>query len=146
MKKIICILLVLTTLAASAQVDSTKQNIRLNGIQARDWEYCFQLLQGEFFDPLTDSLKARVRANPGAYTNTTQINIDSVERREILSLHYMLRMEYTGSFSYTRVDAAIRALNDPYINSQLAIIDNNLQAVISDRRTTARKRILGQRN
>lgn len=146
MKRIVLILSIFASLSSYAQgIDSTKQNIALTGIQVRDWEYIVQIITGDLYDPLLDSLKSRFRKTP-SLSNQTVVSIDSVERREILSLHFALRTEWTGSFSFSRVDAAIRAMNDPYINSQLVIIDNNFQSTTTARRKYGRDKLDGKRN
>jgi hypothetical protein len=142
MKRILIAFFFLLSVGKSfAQVDSSKVIVSVP-LQARDWEYLYDYLRGDAYDATADSLKATYRRAAPLVTDVLSIKM---ELGAIVSLHYILRNEPQGSFSWGRYDAAVRALNVPYVNNILTLLDNATSQGNVDRRTYNRKKLLGIR-
>lgn len=125
MKKTLLALLVLISFSASAQIDSTQIKASLN-LEVRDWLYVSDgIKHRDQFERLYDSLKARVHTvvNP---QSTVKAKIDSIPVGNLIEIARALRSRpYGVSFPvFTRINTAIRAVNNSYLQNQLDLIDD----------------------
>ncbi|GAC1494098.1 MAG: hypothetical protein NVS1B13_24570 [Flavisolibacter sp.] len=144
MKKFIIILSLFIVSKSFAQVDSMKVTVVGPSIQARDWQYLYSELDGERFDPLRDSLEMRWHAAtvPTALDSTPLV---SVEIRELLWIHEIIRNDALAAQFYNRIDGAIRRLNIAFLNKQMDAVDTEINNRIVARRQNNSKRMQGIR-
>lgn len=124
MKKAILILSIFFSFAASAQIDSTQMKVSLT-LQARDWLYISDGIKHlDQFERLYDSLKARVYVltNP---QSTVSAKVDSISVGNLIEISRAIRTRQYGYsvFVFDRINTAIRAVSNTYLQSQLDIMD-----------------------
>lgn len=142
MKNIIAILL-LIPLFSFPQSDSAKITVT---IQARDCEYMgFFISHHEDYEDLFDAMKTKFRvANPPSGTNN--VVIDTIYTIQWLRVSERLRADphAIGGNVYSRVDAALRAINNVYLTSRLDEMNSRDVNIFTDYRLVGRFRLRRQ--
>lgn len=124
-KTILSLVVVCFSLAASAQIDSTKMKVSLT-LQTRDWLYISQHIKHtDEFERLYDSIKLRIYPVTNPYSTATG-TIDSISVGNLLTISRAMRSRSYGVvlFPFTRINTAIRAINNAYLQSQLDVMDD----------------------
>jgi hypothetical protein len=124
MKYIIIIFLLAATLKSTAQIDSTQMRTALT-LQARDWLFVSEYIKyNDDFERLYDSIKSRIYplSNPAS---TITGKIDSISVGNLIEMSRRLRTAQYGItyFVFDRINTAIRAINNSYLQDQLDIMD-----------------------
>lgn len=142
MKNILFALLLISG-SIKAQSDSAKITVT---IQARDCEY-----MGSFiafhpdYEDLFDAMKLKFRvANPP--TGTTNVVIDTIYTIQWVRVSERLRDDpyAIGGNVYSRVDAALRAINNSYLTSRLDALNNRDTELFTNYRTLGRLKLRRQ--
>lgn len=124
MKYLIIILLSFSFLRSTAQVDSTKIKVSLT-LQANDWLFVSEYIKyNDDFERLYDSIKSRIYPLGNPYSTVTG-KIDSISVGNLIEISQRLRTApfAVTYFVFTRINNAIRAVSNSYLQSQLDIID-----------------------
>jgi hypothetical protein len=124
MKYLIILSLSFCFLKSQAQVDSTQIKTSLT-LQANDWLFVSEYIKyDDSFERLYDSIKARIwpLVNPNS---TVTGKIDSISVGNLLEISRRLRSAPFSItyFVFSRINNAIRAVSNSYLQSQLDIID-----------------------
>ena len=124
MKKIILAFTIIFSLTAQSQIDSTQLKASLT-LQVKDWLYVSDgIKHNTQFERLYDSIKLRIYAvtNPNS---TVSGKIDSISVGNLLAISRALRARPFGTsfFVFDRINVAIRSISNPYLQSQLDIMD-----------------------
>ena len=124
MKYLIIILLSFGFLTTKAQIDSTKIKTSLT-LQARDWLFVSEYVKyDDTFERLYDSIKSRIYVLTNPFSTVTA-KVDSISVGNLIEMSRRLRTANFGLsyFVFDRINAAIRAVNNSYLQSQLDIQD-----------------------
>ena len=107
-------------------------------IQARDCEVIGYYIKGiDDYQDIDSSLKSKFRPAFSAPQGTTNVTVGGATNGTWAQLMYTLRRDANVSFGnnsvFTRIDAALRTLNNTYLTAQLdadvAAFDNNATAI-----------------
>lgn len=144
MKKLI-ILSLLIPVFASAQIDSSQLKITVT-LQARDAEFIgFFIGHNIDYEDLFDGLKAKFRvASPP--TGTTNVTVDTIPIAQWLSVSAKLRTDpyAIGGSVFSRIDAALRAVNHSYLTGRLNVMDATDTEVFTNFRLLGRFKLRRQ--
>lgn len=124
MKYLIILLFSLAALKSNAQIDSTQMRASLT-LQANDWLFVSEYVKyDDGFERLYDSIKSRIYALSNPFSTITG-KIDSISVANLLEISRRLRTAQFGTtyFVFTRINNAIRAISNTYLQSQLDIMD-----------------------
>jgi hypothetical protein len=125
MKKTHLLIITITSLAASGQIDSNFMKASIT-LQARDWLYIEAHIKNQdSFERLYDSIKSRVHVllNP---QSTVTAKIDSINVGNLISISDKLRNQNYGYsvFVFTRINTAIRGVSNAYLQRKLDEMDS----------------------
>jgi hypothetical protein len=146
MKKIIIPLFIsLFSLSSFAQesADSAKISVTL---QARDCEYLgFFVAHNMDYEDLFDAIKSKFRVT-NAPSGTNSVVIDSIYIIQWLRVSQRLRDDpyAIGGNVYSRVDAALRALNNSHLTSRLNEMNDMDTEIFMGRRQLGRFKLRRQ--
>lgn len=124
MKYLIIILLSFSFLKSEAQIDSTRAKTSLT-LQARDWLFVSEYIKyDDYFERLYDSIKSRIYVLTNPFS-TVNAKVDSISIGNLIEIARRLRTANFGLsyFVFDRINAAIRSVNNSYLQSQLDIQD-----------------------
>lgn len=147
MKKIITILLSLFSIDSFAQTDSSLMKVTVT-IQARDCEYLgVYIAFNQDYEDLFDAMKAKFRVvNPPS--GTTNVVVDTITIVQWLGVINQLQADpfAVGGSVFTRVDAALRAVNNEYLTrilNEKSVANTN---IFMNMRVLGRNRLRKQNN
>lgn len=110
MKKLLFILIMLASLSAYSQTDTTKLKTSLS-LQVRDWLYLNSFLKNTpEFENVYDSMKVKLRV-ANSPTLTTTIKVDSIRNGQVIRLAQIMKQGAYGIvvLPYSRINTALRA-------------------------------------
>lgn len=140
MKTILLSLIVLFSLNATAQTDSSQLRSGKLSLRMNDWEYVTTFMSyNPLYENVFDSIKNRIRPLTNAQypAGTTLVTVDSVQNSELVAMCLVIRNEFNSQTqaAIIRITTAVRALNNTWINNQLDAIDASESAAFINRRT-----------
>lgn len=128
-----------------SQVDSMKMKTGPFNIQARDAELItILLINQEIFDDFFDDVAKQFRV-ANQPTGNTIIRVDSVKVGTLVLLSGALRgLPYSTSKQlYSRIDGAIRACTNSYLQNQLNLMDKREDDIHTQARQRGKKTCKG---
>lgn len=143
MKHTIFILLFIPLLSKSQNETSIISVV----IQARDCEYIGYFTgQEDRYEDIDSSLKSKFRPAESAPSGTTNVTVGGATARSWFEIAYRLRREAAAvngnNTPFTRIDAVLRAVNNPWLTGKLDQDTSDWDATgYTNNRTAGRKRL-----